>query len=190
MPLRSAEQYIESLRDGRIVYFRGRRVADVTTHPVIGVAVDHAAIDYRLADDQHHSELCVVSDGGQRIFALLPHSAHRGRPAAAQRAHRAGDRRRGDARRAHQGDRHRRAVRPAAGQPRRRRQARHRIRPARARLLRDCRDNDLAMAVAQTDVKGDRSLGPAKQPIRTSTSTSSSAGRTASWSAAPRPTPR
>ena len=33
MPLRSAEQYIESLRDGRTVYFRGQQVPDVTTHP-------------------------------------------------------------------------------------------------------------------------------------------------------------
>ena len=39
-----------SLRDARTVYFRGRRVDDVTTHPVISVAVNHAAIDYRLMD--------------------------------------------------------------------------------------------------------------------------------------------
>ena len=63
MALRTAEQYIESLRDGRTVYFRGQRVADVTTHPVISVAVNHAAIDYRLAEEPRHRALSVVNDG-------------------------------------------------------------------------------------------------------------------------------
>ena len=43
MPLRTVDQYVESLRDGRAVYYRGARVPDVTTHPVIGVAVRPAA---------------------------------------------------------------------------------------------------------------------------------------------------
>jgi 4-hydroxybutyryl-CoA dehydratase / vinylacetyl-CoA-Delta-isomerase len=63
MPLRSVDQYVSSLRDGRRVYFRGERVADVTTHPVIGVAVRHASIDYALAEDPRHRDLCVVNGG-------------------------------------------------------------------------------------------------------------------------------
>src|SRR5205823_2786671 len=35
-----------------------------------------------------------------------------------------------------------------------------------ARFLEHCADEDLALAVAQTDVKGDRSLGPAEQAAR------------------------
>ena len=62
MALRTADEYLASLRDGRTVYYRGRRVPDVTTHPVIGVAATHAAIDYELADDPAHRDLCVVSD--------------------------------------------------------------------------------------------------------------------------------
>ena len=42
MGLRTPEQYKESLKDGREVYYRGERVEDVTTHPVIGKAVTHA----------------------------------------------------------------------------------------------------------------------------------------------------
>ena len=42
--MRTVDQYIESLRDERAVYYRGTRVPDVTRHPVIGVAVRHAAI--------------------------------------------------------------------------------------------------------------------------------------------------
>ena len=63
MGLRTAEQYKESLRDGRTVYFRGERVHDVTTHPVIGIAVEHACIDYRMAEDAQYRGLAVVKDG-------------------------------------------------------------------------------------------------------------------------------
>jgi aromatic ring hydroxylase len=63
MALRTAKQCIESLRTGVAVYFRGQRVADVTTHPVISVAVNHAAIDYRLAEEPRHRALSVVNDG-------------------------------------------------------------------------------------------------------------------------------
>ena len=62
MPLRTVDDYIRSLRDDRTVYFRGARVPDVTTHPVMSLAVAHASIDYRLADDPRHRDLCVVTD--------------------------------------------------------------------------------------------------------------------------------
>lgn len=39
MALRTADQYLASLRDDRVVYFAGERVADVTTHPVLGLHV-------------------------------------------------------------------------------------------------------------------------------------------------------
>ena len=48
MPLRDAKQYIESLRDGREVFIHGKRVEDVTAHPVLRMAIDHGAIDYEL----------------------------------------------------------------------------------------------------------------------------------------------
>jgi aromatic ring hydroxylase len=51
MGLRTPEQYKESLRDGRAVYLRGEKVADVTKDPVIGIAVEHACIDYRMTED-------------------------------------------------------------------------------------------------------------------------------------------
>ena len=44
MGLRSVEEYKASLKDGRRVFFRGQLVPDVTEHPVIGVAVKHAAM--------------------------------------------------------------------------------------------------------------------------------------------------
>lgn len=48
MGLRNAEQYIESLRDGREVYIHGERVEDITKHPSLRKAIDHGAIDYEL----------------------------------------------------------------------------------------------------------------------------------------------
>src|ERR1700757_1817569 len=63
MGLRTPEQYKESLRDGRAVYLRGEKVADVTRDPVIGLAVEHACIDYRMAEDPQYRSLAIVKDG-------------------------------------------------------------------------------------------------------------------------------
>ena len=62
MGLKSFEQHRESLRDGREVYFDGERVADVTSHPVLGVGMSFAGIDYKLAEDPEHRGLAVCTD--------------------------------------------------------------------------------------------------------------------------------
>ena len=115
MPLRSVDDYVRSLRDGRRVYFRGERVPDVTTHPVIAVAVEPRRRSTTRWPRTRATATCAWSSGGDGEYSRyyqIPRSA--GRPAEAQRAHRAGDRRGRDAGRADQGDRHRRAVRAAA----------------------------------------------------------------------------
>ena len=66
MTLMSPEQYLESLKDGREVWFRGQRVDDVTVHPVIGKASRHAAIDYSVADQPEHRDLAVYEEDGQK----------------------------------------------------------------------------------------------------------------------------
>src|SRR4051812_21376954 len=75
--MRTAEQYVESLRDGRTVYYRGERVPDVTRHPVIGVAVRHAAIDYELADNPSHRGLAVMTgaDGDYSRYYEIPRNS-------------------------------------------------------------------------------------------------------------------
>lgn len=164
MPLRTPQQYIDSLRDGRAVYYRGERVADVTAHPVIGVAVRHAAIDYEMAEDPALRDLCLVEDeaGVYSRYYQIPRTSDDllKRSRLIEEATRRGatlvvlakeigsdalcglhivcaemDERLGT---------------KYLGRV----QAFHR----------HCRDNDLAVAVAQTDVKGDRSLGPSAQP--------------------------
>jgi len=49
----TGEQYKQSLRDGRATYFEGKRIADVTSHPMLGKTVDSAArfYDYFYKDD-------------------------------------------------------------------------------------------------------------------------------------------
>jgi 4-hydroxybutyryl-CoA dehydratase / vinylacetyl-CoA-Delta-isomerase len=58
--MRNAEQYIESLRDGREVYIHGERVEDVTKHPSLRKAIDHGAIDYELDRRPELRELLVT----------------------------------------------------------------------------------------------------------------------------------
>jgi len=48
MGLRSVDEYKESLRDGRRVYIFGEKVEDITTHPILGVAVDSVAQGFAL----------------------------------------------------------------------------------------------------------------------------------------------
>ena len=163
MALMTADDYKASLRDGRTVYYRGERVDDVTTHPVIGVAVEHAAIDYEMADDAAERPLAVV-DGPEGPYSRYYHIPRTSddllqRSALIERATALGgtlvilikeigtdalfalrlvaehlDRTRGTA-----------------------------YLPRVERFHAYCRDRDLAVAVAQTDVKGDRSRGPTEQ---------------------------
>jgi 4-hydroxybutyryl-CoA dehydratase/vinylacetyl-CoA-Delta-isomerase len=77
MPLMSPDEYKASLWDGRRVFYRGEAVEDVAAHPVIGVAVDHAAIDYEMAHGGEDRELAVVEgpDGPYSRYYHIPENA-------------------------------------------------------------------------------------------------------------------
>ena len=49
--IRTVEQYLESLEDGRVVYCLGERVKDVRTHPTISTIIRFAAMDYAMPND-------------------------------------------------------------------------------------------------------------------------------------------
>ncbi len=163
MGLRTAEQYKASLRDGRAVFFRGEKVPDVTAHPVIGIAVEHAALDYRMAEDPKYRELSVVKDSSGE-YSRYFHIPKNGDDLLKRSQLIAASTREGatlvvlikeigsDALLALKIIGERMAAAGAA-------EYRDRI----AAFHQHCRDNDLAVAVAQTDVKGDRSLGPTQQ---------------------------
>jgi aromatic ring hydroxylase/pimeloyl-ACP methyl ester carboxylesterase len=165
MPLKTPDDYYASLRDGRRVIYRGEAVPDVAAHPVIGVAVRHAAIDYAMAEDPQYRALAVVAEGEGAPYSRyykLPQDAEdlRQRSALIEAATREGatlvvlikeigtdalfalhivaerlDKTLGTSY----------------------------LERVRA-FYRHCRDHDLAVSVAQSDPKGDRALGPAEQP--------------------------
>ena len=162
--MRTAHEYRESLRDGRTVYYEGQRVHDVTTHPILRIAVDHAALDYEMAEDGRYRSLAVVPrpGGGEmsRFFAI-PRTAED--LLARSELIETGTRLGGtvvpllkeigtDALFALQLVAH--EMDGTLGT--------HYLGHVREFFTR-CRDHDLAMAVAQTDVKGDRGAGPSDQ---------------------------
>lgn len=69
MGLMTAGQYLESLNDGRVVYYRGERVENVATHADLKVCAETMAIDFEIAEDPKYRELATVDDPelGERI---------------------------------------------------------------------------------------------------------------------------
>jgi aromatic ring hydroxylase len=165
VPLRNADQYLAGLRDGRVVYYRGERVADVTAHPALSVGATHTAIDFRLAHDPALRDLVLAVDPetGQTIsrYFIIPRNTDDllRRRELIESVTRAG-----------------KTTVPlvkeigtdaifaltvvtadlgTAGA-----EYHARVR----RFYEHVRDGDLTLAVAQTDAKGDRGLRPHKQP--------------------------
>jgi 4-hydroxybutyryl-CoA dehydratase/vinylacetyl-CoA-Delta-isomerase len=158
MPLRSAEEYRESLRDGRTVYYKGERVADVTLQPELRIGVELAMLDYAMGHDPEHRDVAVVKDpeSGEEISALYRIPRSQDDLLARSRLIELGtelgftfpplikeigtDALFG-------------LQRVLGGEE---------LERVRA-FYRRCASQDLALCVAQTDVKGDRSLGPTAQ---------------------------
>ena len=46
MALKTPQQYLDSLRDGRVIYWEGERIDDITTHPLFQVPLSLVAADY------------------------------------------------------------------------------------------------------------------------------------------------
>jgi aromatic ring hydroxylase len=160
MGVRTSKDFLEGLRDGRVVFYRGEQVADVTEHPELGVAARHAAIDFEMGEDPSIRELAVVEEEGAEYstYYRVPRSIDhlRDRSCLIEEATARGAtlviliKEIGtDALFALM------RVLSRAGH----RTGRERV----ERFYRECRDGDLALAVAQTDVKGDRSKRPSEQ---------------------------
>ncbi len=164
MAIITPEQYIESLKDGRVVYCDGERVEDVTQHPILQICRDWVAMDYVLQQDPRYQELVTEkNEEGELVsFALMPQRSREdllrlreivklwarvsfGKPPGAKFVAKDGlnaltvvsqrvDRKHGT-------------------------DYAERVEAYRQHLQR----NDSAFAMAMTDVKGDRSLRPAQQ---------------------------
>jgi len=161
MAIRTAAQYLEGLRDGREVYYRCERVEDVTTHAELGIAARHAAIDFELAEDPAHRDLALQRDPDGSEYSAY-YRVPRGPDDLRARS---------------------RLIETATAEggtlvilikeigtdalfALMRVLARSGETEGLERLqafYRHCRDGDLSLAVAQTDVKGDRSKRPSEQ---------------------------
>jgi 4-hydroxybutyryl-CoA dehydratase / vinylacetyl-CoA-Delta-isomerase len=62
MALKTPQEYIESLKDGRVVYCNGERVPDVTAHPILKICRDWVAMDYVLNQDPRYQGLLTDVD--------------------------------------------------------------------------------------------------------------------------------
>lgn len=162
--LRTPDAYWQGLRDGREVYYRGQRVDDVTTHPVLGLGARHTALDYQLAEDPEHRPLLTVQDGEDAPFSRyfhVPRSADdlRRRNELIETVTRLGNTFVPLVKEI--GTDAIFALMLVAAQVDRATGTAYLKRVEE--FYRYCRDRDLAMAVAQTDVKGHRGQRPHQQ---------------------------
>ena len=68
--IRTPEQYVEGLRDGRVVYQDGERVYDVPSYPPYKETIEKAATEYYIALQPEYRELFnIVEDGEECAFA-------------------------------------------------------------------------------------------------------------------------
>ena len=74
MALKTPRQYLDTLNDGRVVYCDGKRVPDVTKHPILKITNDWVAMDYVMSNDPKYQDLLtdIDADGDRVSFALQP----------------------------------------------------------------------------------------------------------------------
>ncbi|HET58381.1 MAG TPA: hypothetical protein ENN35_08070 [Deltaproteobacteria bacterium] len=70
--IRTVDQYLDSLDDGRDVWCMGEKVKDVRTHPTISGIIKTAALDYVMPNKPEYRDLFVTRDeDGEEVNFLL-----------------------------------------------------------------------------------------------------------------------
>jgi aromatic ring hydroxylase len=156
MAMRTADEYRASIQDGRTIWYRGTKVTDQQSVPELKAAIEHGARDFEhcLADKDLFAAADPETGEEHSAFYALPRSAED----VFRRS-----------RMIEQGTAAGATVVPLIkeigtdgifamlrvleGEGRERAEA----------FWKRCRDEDLALALAQTDVKGDRTKGPSQQ---------------------------
>jgi len=72
--VRTPKAYLESLRDGRVVYSEGKRVDDVTKDPLLGLCAHNCAWDYAAAQLPEYRDMFITKDesGEEVSFVFVP----------------------------------------------------------------------------------------------------------------------
>ncbi len=68
--LRTVKQYIESLKDGRVIYLNGEKIADITKHPMFRGSINSRALSYELYNHPKFRDLLTTEEGGDRYLFL------------------------------------------------------------------------------------------------------------------------
>jgi 4-hydroxybutyryl-CoA dehydratase/vinylacetyl-CoA-Delta-isomerase len=71
MALKTPAQYVESLRDGRVTYWDGERIDDITTHPKFKVPIAVASRDYDHRDPKLRGIMTYETEEGARAHRVF-----------------------------------------------------------------------------------------------------------------------
>src|SRR4030042_2075228 len=70
--IRGVEEYLKSLKDGRVLYCLGERVRDVAAHPLLGNVIRSAAMDYYFPNDPKYRDLFVAkNEEGEDVNSMF-----------------------------------------------------------------------------------------------------------------------
>jgi 4-hydroxybutyryl-CoA dehydratase/vinylacetyl-CoA-Delta-isomerase len=68
--IRTPEEYVSSLRDGRRIFLEGEKVEDITAHPAFKGPINARAMSYMLYNHPKFKDLLTVEDKGDRYLFL------------------------------------------------------------------------------------------------------------------------
>ncbi len=71
MAIRTPQEYIESLKDNRVVYCLGERVKDVTQHPILKICINWMAMDFVLQQDPRYQALVTEKDEEGELVSFV-----------------------------------------------------------------------------------------------------------------------
>lgn len=71
MVLKTPQEYVESLRDGRVTYWDGERIDDITKHPRFRVPIEVAARDYTHSDARRREVMTYADETGARSHRVF-----------------------------------------------------------------------------------------------------------------------
>lgn len=78
MPLKSQQEFLASLKDGRNIYYDGKYVEDVTAHPVLAIFANHWSLVYKAQQDPDVRKIFVKEDekyGEMSMYYNIPRSS-------------------------------------------------------------------------------------------------------------------
>ncbi len=162
--MRTKREFTESLRDGRAVYFKGEKVGDVTTHPFFEPIIRHLGLEFEMPDNPAYRDLVTFSLDGKETYSRYFKTPENSQDLLDRsRIIDLGTRLGGTVVLLIKeiGTDCLFALNIVSKQMDAKLDTDYFKRVSKYHDY--CMKNDLAMAVAQTDVKGDRSLGPSEQ---------------------------